>query len=127
MRIRAVAVVITVAAVLMAPPFGTPAPEARPQLPRALIFFNSLCEACKADATRIKAWSVREQGHYALLGVGFMMSDRDSVRFAEQLRWRFPVEGDPAGRIATEYHIWSPTMILLIDGPKITELNYASW
>jgi hypothetical protein len=94
---------------------------------RVLISFNSLCLSCKADASKIEAWSEREKARYSLLGVGFMMSGSDSTKFARKLGWRFPVEGDPAGRIASRYRVSTPTIIVLIDGTRATRINYASW
>lgn len=94
---------------------------------RALIFFNSLCTACRQDAARIRPWAVRERANDSLLAVGFRMSTADSRRFARRLGWWFPAQGDPSGRLAARCHVDSPTMIVLIDGHSVQRTDYANW
>jgi len=124
-RLLAAALAAALGAIALAPAAGL-ATTHRPR-PRALIFFNSLCLSCRADAAKIASWSRRERGRYAMRGVGFMMSTADSARFAHQMHWTFPVQGDPNGTLAQHCGVQVPTVIVLIDGRHTTKLNYATW
>jgi hypothetical protein len=127
MKARLATLLIAAAIALVALPGATLASARAADHPRALVFFNSACLTCKIDARMIKAWSTREQRRYSLVGVGFMMSTTDSQQFAHQLGWGFTVQGDPAGRLAGRYHVTSPTVIVLIDGGRVTRIDYARW
>lgn len=124
---RRVGVILIVVTAMLILPGATAASEGGVSHERALVFFNSLCITCKADASKIRAWSERERGRYTLMGVGFMMSDSESRSFAEGLGWSFPVEGDPNGRIAASYRVTVPTEIVIIDGRHRTLISYARW
>ena len=93
--------------------------------PRALVFFNAYCEACKKDAARISAWADHEQRRMHIVGIGFMMSAADSTQFAQLMGWRFSVDGDPAGKLADRYHVHTPTVIVEINRKRTRLINYA--
>jgi hypothetical protein len=125
--LRCVGLAFIAATAVLILPGATVASQGGVSHERALVFFNSLCITCRADASKIRAWSERERGRYTLSGVGFMMSDSESRSFAEGLGWRFPVEGDPNGRTAASYHVTVPTEIVIIDGRHRTLISYARW
>jgi len=126
-RCAGIALVAALLVLVLSCPGLTVASQSSPPHERALIFFNSLCVTCRADASKIKAWSERVRRKYAVLGVGFRMSDSDSQKFAKGLGWRFPVEGDPDGSIASSYHVTVPTEIVIINGSHQTLISYARW
>jgi peroxiredoxin len=108
---------------------GVAASSASAKQPQAVAFFNQYCVSCRQEAPRVVSWARHmARSHYAVSGVGFRETTSDARSFARSIHFRYPVVGDPSGKIARRYGVGVPTIVVTIDrrGHAVLQ-DYSKW